>query len=87
MEAGKTGSSEQKNTERTFYMPTDADAPVRAFRKWYNSRGAGSPSWATVRASIIRSGGQEKRTYACCYHAYLMQKGVHFTAFQLQCAL
>lgn len=35
--------------EKTYYMPTDADTPVRAFRKWYNTKGDGGPTWAKVR--------------------------------------
>ncbi|CAM9572366.1 unnamed protein product [Laminaria digitata] len=27
-------------------MPTAADTPIRAFRKWYNSRGGSGPQWA-----------------------------------------
>lgn len=38
-----------KRPEKTYYMPTDADTPIRAFRKWYNSRGGGGPTWAKVR--------------------------------------
>ncbi|CAN0542999.1 unnamed protein product, partial [Laminaria digitata] len=38
MSAGHQGGAK---AERTFYMPTDADAPVRALRRWYNGRGGG----------------------------------------------
>lgn len=38
--------------ERTFFMPTDADFPVRAFRRWYKKRAGGSPDWAEVRKSL-----------------------------------
>lgn len=35
-----------KRPESTYFMPAAADAPVRAFRKWYNSRGGSGPQWA-----------------------------------------
>ncbi|CAM9819899.1 unnamed protein product, partial [Ectocarpus sp. 4 AP-2014] len=40
------GQQGVKQPERTFYMPTQADVTIRAFRKWYNSRGGGGPPWA-----------------------------------------
>ncbi|CAB1112705.1 unnamed protein product [Ectocarpus sp. CCAP 1310/34] len=43
LNAGQQGV---KQPERTFYMPTQADVTIRAFRKWYNSRGGGGPPWA-----------------------------------------
>ncbi|CAM9927265.1 unnamed protein product [Scytosiphon promiscuus] len=35
-----------KRPESTFFMPTTSDKTIQAFRKWYNSRGAGGPPWA-----------------------------------------
>lgn len=49
---GKHGSAD---AERTFFMPTDADAPVRACRKWYNSRGGGGPPWARVSQIVVQN--------------------------------
>ncbi|CAN0523482.1 unnamed protein product, partial [Scytosiphon promiscuus] len=42
------GANQQavKRPESTYFMPAAADAPVRAFRKWYNSRGGSGPQWA-----------------------------------------
>eukprot|EP00752_Nemacystus_decipiens_P014318 g12737.t1 len=42
------GAGEQgvKRPEKTFYMPTDSDTPIRRFRRWYHSRGGDGPTWA-----------------------------------------
>ncbi|CAN0108768.1 unnamed protein product [Ascophyllum nodosum] len=42
LKAGKHGGA---SAERTYFMPADSDEPIRAFRKWYNSRGGGGPAW------------------------------------------
>ena len=44
------GAEEQgvKRPESTYFMPTAADTPIRAFRSWYNSRGGSGPQWAKV---------------------------------------
>lgn len=51
-------------------MPTDADAPVRAVRKWLNSRGGGGPPWAPVSYfESVRNVFQQNirsRPSACC---------------------
>lgn len=57
LEAGKYGGA---SAERTFFMPADADEPVRAFRKWYNSRGGGGPTWAQVRAILSGTGRNQR---------------------------
>eukprot|EP00752_Nemacystus_decipiens_P001793 g1732.t1 len=35
-----------KQAEKTYYMPTETDMNIRAFRRWYNSRGGEGPTWA-----------------------------------------
>lgn len=53
--AGKgKGGKRWSNADRTFFMPTDADGVVRAFQKWYSSRGQGGPKWAEVRCCVSR---------------------------------
>eukprot|EP00903_Cladosiphon_okamuranus_P006404 g6269.t1 len=42
-DAGERGVEQP---EKTFYMPTASDTPIRRFRHWYHSRGGGGPTWA-----------------------------------------
>lgn len=51
-----------KRPESTFYMPTTSDKTIQAFRKWFNSRGAGGPPWAKVNQT---GGGSKGRPGLC----------------------
>ena len=55
-------------------MPTDSDVAVRAFRRWFNSRGGGGVTWAKVRKR--RKGGKNGRDDSTlfCAHTTLGSK-------------
>lgn len=64
-DAGQQGV---KRADRTYYMPTDSDVAVRAFRRWFNSRGGGGVTWAKV--SKRRKGGKNGRDDATLFCAH-----------------
>ena len=39
--------------DRTFYMPTESDLGVRAFRKWYRELGQGGPKWPVSPRKLL----------------------------------